>query len=151
MNAQIYIKVGLGWDGWMENSQITPYFFFPALPSVWTVALVDFVLTKPSAVYSCFPAAEIQCLDLASTHRQSALLHFILALRWVAHCCTLLHTVHIVLHSAHHTCTSLSCTLHSAAAAIRVNFTAIFGIPPCHCFRSLSGVAMATDTNATCL
>ena len=41
-------------------------------------------------MYSCFPAAEIQCLDLASTHRQSALLHIILALRWVAHCTVLL-------------------------------------------------------------
>ena len=107
MNAQIYIKVGLGWDGWMENSQITPYFFFPALPSVWTVALVDFVLTKPSAAYSCFPAAEIQCLDLASTHRQSALLHIILALRWVAQCWTLLHSC-----NAHCTLCTLCCTLH---------------------------------------
>ena len=74
-------------DGKFPNN---PVFFFPARPPVWTVALVDFVLTKPSAAYSCFPAAEIQCLDLASTHRQSALLHIILALRWVAHCTVLL-------------------------------------------------------------
>ena len=33
--------------------------------------------------------------------------------------------------------------------SIGLNFCAIFGIPSCHCFRSVSGVAMATDTVAT--
>ena len=42
------------------------------------------------------------------------------------------------------------CAEHYVAlcCAIRLNFSAIFGIPPCHCFGSVSGVAMAMDTNA---
>ena len=46
--------------------------------------------------------------------------------------------------------TALQASVALHCAAIGLNFSAIFGIPSSHCFRSLSGVTMAVDTNDAC-
>ena len=133
MTAQIYIKVGLGWDGWMENSQITPYFFPSATLSLkscsgWFCVNETFrrVLLLPrcrnSMPRSGFHSQTICTALHTCTSLSCTLLHTAHCAHCVAHCTSYLHFVE--LHTAQCCCCypgELHCNLwHSSVSLFQV-------------------------------